>query len=313
MAKDVDAEPITYAGSMSCPSCHLAIPASKENFVLYLLADKALQCPSCEFGLDWWQLISKALSDGFLGAQYAPVGTHSTITEVMLIQGRHSQIDLQHLDIPESARILEINYTGRGDKKEPADADGTLAPLSMPSNNPYERIPPAEPIFLYPMPIGPSPPQKQPVSVMITWIDEGALSLSDSSLLGAVEALNSDRNADAVLSAAGAAEVSIDRALTDFFERTASPGAVERLMRMGIAEKADVLLPSVCATIGVPPLRRAPAEAFRSLRKLRNRAAHGGHLPTDTTDKQVANGVAGAVFAVAHAQLANDKLAAEPN
>lgn len=151
------------------------------------------------------------------------------------------------------------------------------------------------------------------MSVMIVWIDEETLSLADSSLLAAVEALNSDRNSDAVLSAAGAAEAAIDRALTDFFERTASPRAVERLMRIGIAEKADVLLPSVCAAIEVPALRTAPVGAFRSLRKLRNKAAHGGHLPEGTTHEEIARGVSGAVFAVAHAQLASDKLAAKPN
>lgn len=231
-----------------------------------------------------------------------------------LRQGEVSNVDFKVLGIPDSARILEVVYTGNG-KRFPADSDGALFPLEIHSNRPERQLSPDRPITLYPMPIpleGAAPPQEEGVSVMIVWIDKGALSLADSALLSAVEALNGDRRADAVVSATAAVEVSVDAALTAFFERTAAASAVSDFMRGRSAGKVEVLVPSMCATIGIPPLPAAPFAAFRSLRGLRNKAAHEGHLPVNMTDKQVAIGLAGAIFAVAHAQLANESLAEEP-
>ena len=305
---------MTQEGSVSCPSCHVAIPASKENFVIYFAAGDELQCPSCLASLNWWELISHALSEGFLGLQYAPIGARTTYAEARLRKGEVSEVDFKALGIPESARILEVVYTGN-EKRLPADADGMLSPLEMHSNRPDRQLSPDRPILLYPVPLpleGAAPPQEQSVSVLIVWIDKGALSLADSSLLSAVEALNGDRYADAVVSATAAVEVSVDAALTTFFERTAATKAVSELMRGSSAGRVEVLVPSMCATIGIPPLPTAPSAAFRSLRGLRNKAAHAGHLSADTTDRQVADGIAGAVFAVAHAQLASATLAAEP-
>ena len=306
---------ITHEGSVSCPGCHVAIPASKENFVIYFAAGDELQCPGCSASLNWWDLMSEALSEGFLGLQYAPIGARTTITEARLKQGEVSEVDFKALDIPQSARILDVVYTAN-EKRLPADADGMLSPLEMHSNRPDRQLLPDRPIMLYPMPLpleGGAPPQEQGVNVLIVWIDKEALSLGDSSLLSAVEALNEDRYADAVVSATAAVEVSVDAALTTFFERTAAMNAVSDFMRGRSAGKIEVLVPSMCVTIGIPPLPTAPSAAFRSLRSLRNKAAHVGHLPAKTTDKQVAEGVAGAVFAVAHAQLASETLAAEPS
>jgi hypothetical protein len=237
-----------------------------------------------------------------------------TVTEARLKQGELSKVDFKALAIPESARILDVVYTVN-EKRLPADADGMLFPLEMHSNRPDRQLLPDRPIMLYPMPmpLEDAPPREQGVNVLITWIDKGALSLADNSLLSAVEALNGDRYADAVVSATAAVEVSVDAALTTFFERTAVTSAVSDLMRGRSAGKVEVLVPSMCAAIGIPPLPTAPSAAFRSLRSLRNKAAHAGHLPIDTTDKQVADGVAGAVFAVAHAELASETLAAEPS
>jgi hypothetical protein len=305
---------ITQEGSVSCPSCHVAIPTSKENFVIYFAAGDELQCPGCSTSLDWWELISEALSEGFLGLQYAPIGARMTADEVRLKQGELSKVEFKALGIPESARILEVVYTAN-EKRLPVDADGVLFPLEMHSNRPDRQLLPDRPITLYPMSMpleGAAPPQEQGVNVLIIWIDKGSLSLADSSLLSAVEALNGDRYADAVVSATAAVEVSIDAALTAFFERTAPANAVSGLMRGSSAARVEVLVPSMCATIGIPPLPTAPSTAFRSLQGLRNKAAHEGHLPADTTDKQVAAGVAGAVFAVAHAQLASETLATSP-
>jgi hypothetical protein len=305
---------ITHESSVSCPSCHVAIPASKKNFVIYFAAGDELQCPGCLTNLDWWGLISEALSEGFLGLQYAPIGAQTTFTEARLRQGELSRVDFDALGIPESARILDVAYTAN-EKRLPADAGGTLIPLEVHSNKPDRQLVPNRPVMLYPMPMPietAAPPQEQGVSVLVVWIDKGALSLADSSLLSAVEALNGDRRAEAVVSATAAVEVSVDAALTTFFERTASAGAVSELMRGRSAGKQEVLVPSMCAAIGIPPLPAEPSEAFRSLRKLRNKAAHEGHLPTGTTDKQVANGVAGAVFAVAHAQLTSEALEGQP-
>jgi hypothetical protein len=304
---------ITHEGSVSCPSCHLAIPASKKNFGIYFATGDELQCPSCSASLNWWDLISEALSEGFLGLQYAPIGARTTVTEVRLKQGELAEVDFNALGIPESARILDVVYTAN-EKRLPVAADGLLFPLEMHSNKPDRPLLPGRPIMLYPMPMpleGAAPPQEQGVNVLIIWIDKGALSLADSSLLSAVEALNGDRYADAVVSATAAVEVSVDAALTTFFERTAGTNAVADLMRGRSAGKVEVLVPSMCATIGMPPLPTAPSAAFRSLRSLRNKAAHAGHLPADTTGKQVADGVAGAIFAVAHAQGASETLAAK--
>jgi hypothetical protein len=306
---------ITHEGSVSCPSCHIAIPASKRNFVIYFAAGDELQCPGCLANLDWWGLISGALSEGFLGLQYAPIGAQTTFTEARLRQGKLSEVDFNALGIPKSARILDVAYTAN-EKRLPADANGMLCPLEVHSNRPDRQLVPDRPIMLYPMPMpveGAGPPEEQGVSVLVVWIDKGALSLADSSLLSAVEALNGDRYADAVVSATAAVEVSVDATLTAFFERTAAATAVSDLMRGRSAGKVEVLVPSMCAAVGIPPLPAAPSEAFRSLRRLRNKAAHEGHLPAGTTDKQVANGVAGAVFAVAHAQFASETLAAEPS
>jgi len=302
----------THEGSVSCPSCHVAIPASKENFVIYFSVGDGLQCPGCSAILNWWELISKALSEGFLGLQYAPIGARVTNTEARLKQGEISEVDFKALGIPKSARILEMVYTPN-EKRLPADTDGALFPLEMHSNRPDRQVLPDRPILLYPisMPLeGAAPPQEQGVNVLIVWIDKAALSLADSSLLSAVEALNADRYADAVVSATAAVEVSVDAALTVFFEKTASTKAVSNLMRGNNPGKVDVLVPSMCSTISAPSLPAAPSAAFRSLRSLRNKAAHEGHLPADMTDKQVAVGIAGAIFAVAHAQLASETLAA---
>jgi hypothetical protein len=301
---------ITREGSVCCPNCHVAIPASKENFVIYLAAGDELQCPSCSASLKWWDLISEALSEGFLGLQYAPIGARMTHTEARLRRGEISKVDLKALGIPESARILEVVYTAN-EKHRPTDADGMLSPLEIHSNRPDRQLLPDRPIMLYPMPLpleGAAPPQEQGVNVLIVWIDKGALSLADSSLLSAVEALNGDRHSDAVVSATAAVEVSVHAALTTFFERTAATKTVSDFMRGSSAGRVEVLVPSMCATIGIPSLPTAPLAAFRSLRRLRNKAAHAGHLPADTTDEQVADGVAGAIFTVAHAQLASETL-----
>ena len=297
---------------MSCPGCHVAIPASKENFVVYFAAGDELKCPSCLASLDWWDVISMALSEGFLGIQYAPIGARTTYTEARLRQGEFSKVDFQALGIPESARILEVAYTAN-EKRLPDDADGMLSPLEVHSNRPDRQLVPDRPIMLYPMPIplqDAAPPDEQGINVMIVWIDKGALSLADSSLLSAVEALNGGRYPDAVVAATAAVEVSVDAALTAFFERTATTAAVSELMRGRSAGKVEVLVPSMCAAVGIPPLPTAPSQAFRYLRRLRNKAAHEGHLPADTTDQEVAKGVAGAVFAVAHAQFASETVQA---
>lgn len=305
--QDVDRaaeDALTVGAVLLCPCCNANFPPSEENFALYLSADGVLSCPSCEEKLDWWNLLVTALSDGFLGLQYAPIRSQSTIANVVMTPNSQTTIRPTQFGVPKTARILDMHFTGG--EREPPEAKGTFLPLEVKTNPSERRVLADQPLTLFPMPVGESPPLRQVVSVLINWVDKAAMDGADASLLAAVEAFNEKRHLDALVSAAAAVEVSVSPTLSAFLEQFSSSEATSQLLRRAGADgKLDVLLPAVCRIVGAPVLPDAPAKALRGLRKLRNRAAHDGRLGQGASRKQIAEAVSGAIFCVEHARIAS--------
>lgn len=307
MNSQAGAHALTFGSALLCPRCRANFPTYEPNFRGYFSAGGAsVPCPnpSCGGVIDWWELVLGALASGALGQQYAPVGALRTVAKVTLERDHQTVVDFSALGIPGLARILEIDYTP-GDAG-PSGAKGVLMPLEVHSNTPRRHLSAEETVRLYPMPLplGGDAPDRQAVSVMVVWIDEGQLSIADASLVSAVEALNGARAGESVIPAAAAVEVSVEPVLSAVLERFAERGSVaELLRRAGAAGQIDVLLPTVAALVGAPALPERPAEALRQLRSLRNRAAHDGAVPAGTTREQLVRGVAGAIFGRQYARL----------
>jgi hypothetical protein len=199
-------------------------------------------------------------------------------------------------DGPHSLR----HYTPFGN----AAGEGVLAPLEVHSNTPYREVSADRPLILFPMPMGEPVVGPQSLTVLIVWVDEGALSSAEGALLSAAEAMHHRREAEAIVSAASAVELAVGPFVSQVLERVASPKASRELLRRaGLAGQIDVLLPLACSMLGAPTLPEEPAAALRQLRRLRNRAAHEGEIPSGTTRKEVAKAVASAIFLIGHVNI----------
>jgi hypothetical protein len=299
--KEAGFAPFTMESGIPCPSCHALFPLVASNFEHYMAAGDVVQCPECREELDWWAIVVESLTDGFLGMEFAVIRSRRTLAHAVMKVGEPTQIDLTSCGVPESAQILYVNYTGQ--ETEPADAEGALAPLEMHSNTPHRDVSVDRPLMLYPMPLGEAPPSRQDVAILVVWIDKADLGIAESSLVAAVEAFNDNRWADAVVSAAAAVETSIQPVVSAFLERFAEKKPVEGLLRNNATGQIEVLLPAVCKLTGAPLLPEKPRKAVQGLRKLRNKAAHEGHLPKTVSKKKIAEAVTSAVFAVEHARV----------
>jgi len=297
-----DPKLFTLDTAVHCPKCQAMFPPSEENFASYFAQGEKQRCPSCKSQLNWWAMVVDALASGFLGLQFAPIRAQATYAQVVMQPGTQASLDLGPLGVPDTARVLYVNYTPG--PPVPKDAEGTLMPLEIHSNTPDRQVSAKRPLALFPMPLGGAPPDQQPVSVLIVWVDQASLGIPEAALLTAVEALHQGRYPEAIVSATAAVEVSLEPLLSDFLETFAdSTSTREFLRRSNLAGQSDVLLPMVCGALGASPLPPDPAKAFRELRRLRNKAAHEGHLPDGTTRQQLAEAVASAIFAVEHIHI----------
>jgi predicted RNA-binding Zn-ribbon protein involved in translation (DUF1610 family) len=294
-------EEVTHQSGVACSTCHQELIALDEVFSAYMSA-VAVPCPNCGSAVDWWSLVLRSLSDGFLGMQFAPIRAQRTLGAVELKEGEIATVDLGTLGVPRSARILYVNYTPYGEPDE-----GVLVPLEVHMNSPDREISPRRPLMLFPMSMDYSGTGPQKVSVMLVWVDEASLPPAGEALLTAAEAFHHRREAEAIVSAASAVELAVGPFLSSALERVASSRASRALLRRaGLAGQLEVLLPLVHSMLDLPPFPEVSNGALLKLRRLRNKAAHEGTIPDGTSRYEVAEALTGAIFLVGHMKVLSE-------
>lgn len=282
-----------------CPHCSLGNPML-DDMTLHYLKGAKIVCNACEQPVDWWKVSRKSIAENFMMNQaFAPLGARMTVFKLTLEKGKSTVYRFSDFGVPADARILYVNYTPHG------TSDGSLAALELHGNVATHSVRGDE-VSVFPMPIGVNPPQQNPVSVMVNWLEATPDNAVWTGLVGAFEAYVAGNYAAAIVPANVAVEANLSRFMFDYLvEQGISKQRVDDFLIGGAtySHQLNVLLPMVTSQNGLPQLSDDIRGKLNALRDLRNQVAHHGETEKPLSRSQVADVLTAALFGLRFVQL----------
>ena len=302
----------SYGGS--CHSCQHVFPP------LYLTAnqyfrDGTLICKHCENSEDIWESMITKIREGFpLSWLIWELGATVSVFYFDLSPGQTLELDFSHFDIPPSALILDVSYTGFG--------NNTCQALELHGNR-ARSVRYGNKTVIYGKPIQGSSGSGK-VQASITWVLPNSesdiwLNLADafhaatSATFPSVvspnsyDSLNSIYAKRVVIPAFTALESTARHFVNVAFEGSASKKALEVFQRnTHSSDILDIILPFVAKQIGFPPIPHKIHIVVTRLRSMRNKMVHSTKKKEYLASPEVGELLCGAVFSIQYIRCVID-------
>lgn len=255
-----------------CTNCGSYIPIYVQQIPEYF-SGKDISCPSCSEKLDWWKVTLREIHDNFmLNQAFMQIGANSKIFPLELRPNKRSSYKLSDYGIPDTAKILYVNYT-------PYTGGNGHFPIEITGNVPTRKFPRNE-VVLWPIPLGEGTAERTEVSVYVTWIDHSSLDESWLNLINAFEFYVSEQYDSCIVPANVAVESSLSILLTKYLEDFVGKEQVRAFLEDGAtySHQLNVVLPLIAQLNKIHKLPNHIRGLLNKLRSLRNQMAHNGKL-----------------------------------
>lgn len=285
--------------TIRCPHCNERFPIT-ESLTIHNLRGATITCSNCHGPLNWWEVNRNEITENFmLNQAFAPIGARTTVFQLTLSAGRQLAYRFDQYGIPADARILYINYTPQGEN------GGALSPVEMHGNISTRTFRGNE-VVVFPVPVGPHPPESNEVSVMVTWMPSSENDAGWLALVSAFEAYVAEKYDAAIIPANVAVESALSRFMSSYLvnHKVSKSRADEFLVSAATySHQLNVLLPLVTSLSGLPVLSDQIRGALNLLRDLRNQIAHHGATKKPLTKQVVAEVLTASLFGLRYVQL----------
>jgi hypothetical protein len=271
MSYEVPADGVSrWSTACANADCKFALPPLKEISVEYFETGNVI-CSKCGEGTDIWKSMQESARVVSYGTtDLVGFGALSSLFKFPLTKGQIQEIQFSELGIPENAVIFSILYSSNGGPTFncwpveisrcfwlPRFYDNKVQIYGLPAAEDGEDI---------------------EVWGSVTWVHNDDDSEPWRLLAEAYEAVIARKPSRVLIPAHSAFEISLSRLIRQILERYASKGKVKEFMVKNLTADAasNVMLPLLCAHVGVNTLPKEIAGKLSRLRSLRNDIAHEG-------------------------------------
>jgi hypothetical protein len=257
-----------------------------DNNIERYFSGHSIVCQKCITKLDWWKVVHNEIHDNFmLNSAFMQIGAKSKIFTLVLKPNKRTNYKLSDYGIPESAKVLYINYTPY------TEGGNGYFPIEMTGNIPTRKYSRSETV-LWPVPIGEGNAEYTEVSVYVTWVEHSDLDESWGNLVSAFEHYSCEEYESCIVPANVAVESTLSIYLTSYLQNFAGKDRVKTFLEDGAtySHQLNVVLPILTKLNGVAELPSHIRSGLNKLRALRNQMAHNGKTDKPLT-KEVASEV----------------------
>jgi len=287
-----------------CTECGEHMNAYQEFIGIYF-SEIPVTCSKCNAVLDWWKVALKEIQKNFmLNSAFMQIGAKSTHFSFTLKPNTRTKYKLSDYGIPETARILYVNYTPY------TEGGGGYFPIEMTGNIPTRKFPRNE-VTLWPVPIGEGVADSTEVMAYVTWVEHSDLDESWDNLVSAFEFYASEQYESAIVPANVAVESALSIFLTHCLGSVAGKERVKTFLEDGAtySHQLHVVLPLIAKLYNFAELPCHIRGNLNKLRSLRNQMAHNGKTDKPLIQETAAEVLCSALFGFRYIQYAEESIA----
>ncbi len=260
-----------------------------------------IECEECKEQHSWWGLVKNGITQNFMSSQaFSAIGANSSIIEFYLKPNERTSFKFSEHGIPESAKILHINYTPQGGGYFPIEVHGNDATRKERSDQ----------VVVFPMPIGEDQEHETKVCAFVTWVEHSNIDASWKNMISAFEAYSANDYQSAIVPA----NVAVESVVTPFLYEYINQYIGKKRVKTFLDEAAtyghqlNVILPLIVSMLGLPTLNNSIRGSLNRLRSYRNDIAHQGNTGGDLTKEVVAEMLCASLFAFYYIKHLSDEL-----
>lgn len=277
-----------------CLGCNHPIDVLEQHMHEYFNGTQ-IQCGKCKEKFEWWELLRNGITRNFMLSQaFSAIGANSNIIEFCLRPNERTVFKFSDYGIPETARILHVNYTPQS---------GGFFPIEVHGNDVTRKHRQNE-VVVWPMPLGENQEVKTKVCAFVTWVEHSNIDASWKNMIAAFEAYAANDLTSAIVPANVAIESVVTPFLYEYITRHIGKKRVEIFLddAATYGHQINVLLPLIASILGFPVLDERIRGALNKLRGYRNDIAHKGVPNRDLTKEEVAEMLSASLFAFHYIQ-----------
>lgn len=277
-----------------CPECKAGTFPITQFKMYYYFHKHEIKCSKCGVAIDWWKALLSHFNFGLPSFLFPLIGGQETIFRIELFANGAFEIDLEKVNIPHDAKILDIHYSPR---------EGNIIPTELNRSGIHRHIIPSK-YFLYGVPynnfVG-----KVEVDIFVSWIKQQSNNKLAEMLVIALEEFNVLNYRDCVIPANVVIEETLNNLLTKYLNKSIGLDKIKDFLSNGASysHQLNVLLPLICEFEKFPKLPEEILGELNSLRKLRNIVAHSGNSDKEITKETVSRLICASIFGLAYLEL----------
>jgi len=296
-----------YPGQSPCPHCREHSIIIKEEYFLKYFKKEKIICEKCKTPINWWKFLldivqGNLLSFGVLGS----IGAKFSFKQIELHPNTKFRLDFGELGIPETAKILDVNYSPLG---------GNLFPTEMHGNKPIRFTFPHR-ITLVPTAFRDGEETTNTkVSIFVTWIENSEDDISWINLSKAFEyyarnPLSEIDFEDLIIPANVAIESKLSILLNNYLMKFIGGNKVEEFLSNAAtySHQLNILLPLLIKEKKLYSIDSEIIGNLNKLRKLRNEFAHNGKLLSVVKKEEVGRLLCSALFGFYYLRLIEEQI-----
>lgn len=296
-----------YPGQSPCPNCNDHSIIIKEEYFLKYFKKEEIICEKCNTPINWWKFLldivqTNLFSFGVLGS----IGAKYSFKQIELHPNTKFKFDFGELGIPETAKILDVNYSPLG---------GNLFPIEMHGNRPIRFTFPHK-ITLIPTAFRDGEETtKTKVSIFVTWIENSEDDISWINLSKAFEyyarnPLSEKDFEDTIIPANVAVESKLSMLLNNYLTKFIGGNKVEEFLSNAAtySHQLNILIPLLIKEKKLYSIESEIIGNLNRLRKLRNEFAHNGKLLSSVNKEEVGGLLCSALFGFYYLRLIEEQM-----
>ena len=296
-----------FPGQSPCPNCHDQSIIIKEEYFLKYFQKDNIVCDKCKTPINWWQFLLDIIQTNFLSfVVLGSIGAKFSFKQIELQPNIKFNLDFGDFGIPETAKILDVNYSPLG---------GNLFPIEMHGNKPIRFTFPHK-ITLIPTTFREGEKTSNTkVSIFVTWIENSEDDVSWINLSKAFEyyarnPLSVKDIEETIIPANVAVESKLSILLNKYFTSFIGKDRVEDFLSNAAtySHQLNIIIPLLIKEKNLYPIDTDIIGSLNRLRKLRNELAHNGRLISTVTKEEVGKLLCASLFGFYYLRLIEKQL-----
>lgn len=285
---------------VNCTSCGQRL-LQKTSFKEFFLSDMndINVCNNCTNKLNLYEIFKNTIQGNFMfNDAYMVLGAQRTIFSINLTPNELYELEFSRFNIPEEAKILQINYTPQG---------GNLFPNEVHGNITQSKRYYGDKVVLYPRLFRGDNPEETEVFVSVIWINIKGEDHAFDNLLQAFENYVLGEYEEAIIPANVAVEEPLNRYIAkNMFDITSKTRGKRFLQDAATySHQLNVILPLILKINDRNMLSDQIRGKLNELRKYRNKIVHEGNLNFELSKNKCAELICASYFGYSFVHILN--------